>query len=106
MQEMTWSKAEKASARLAFERAHERECRALASEVGVMLSSFREPRDIWRVHDFLTERRKTTDEKYDYRYSVLVFVLARLLREGWLREKEIAALSEDKMERIRSIAAL
>jgi len=29
-----------------------------------------------------------TDEKYDYRYSVLLFVFARLLKEKWLKDTD------------------
>lgn len=58
---------------------------------------------MWELHDFLTQQRKATDEKYDYRYSVLIFVFARLIREGWLSEAELAGLGEDKLARIRSL---
>ena len=60
---------------------------------------------LWRIHDYLSGKRKEADEKYDYRYSVLVFVLGRLVREGWIKPEEIAGLSEDKLEKIRQIVA-
>lgn len=70
------------------------ELRKMASKAGT-------PEDIWQIHDFLTRQRRATDEKYDYRYSVLTFVIARLLKEGWLKEKELEGLQEDKIEKIR-----
>jgi len=60
-----------------------------------------EPEDLWRIHDFLTKERRRTDEKYDYRYSVLLFVFARLLHEGWIVETDLQGLAEDKIEVIR-----
>jgi hypothetical protein len=40
----------------------------------------KEEDDVWRLHDYLTKKRREIDGKYDYRYSVLIFVLGRLLR--------------------------
>jgi len=40
-------------------------------------------------------------KKYDYRYSVLIGVFARLLYEGWLSEQDLAGLSPEKLELIR-----
>lgn len=62
-----------------------------------MLRAASQPADLWRVHDFLTTQRDATDEKYDYRYSVLPFVFARLLKEGWLVEGDLEGLSADKV---------
>lgn len=64
------------------------------------------PEDIWELHDFLTEKRKEIDEKYDYRYSVLIFVFGRLLREGWIALDDLEGLDEDKITKIKSIADL
>jgi hypothetical protein len=81
VRDLQWSKAEKQTARKASE-----------------------PRDLWRIHDYLTEQRDRTDEKYDYRYSVLPFVFARLLKEGWLAEADLEGLGADKREIIRFLA--
>lgn len=99
-----WTKSEKAIARRAFEQAYQRECSALGNEVRRMANSIADPGGIWRLHDFLTRQRRAIDEKYDYRYSVLLFVFARLIGEGWLNEADLAGLSEDKLDRIRSLA--
>jgi hypothetical protein len=64
----------------------------------------KKPADLWQIHDYLTEQRKGTDEKYDYRYSRLIFVFARLLSEGWLKETELEWLQEDKIEKIKFLA--
>ena len=99
-----WSKPEKEIARRAYRAAYERECAAIAGEVRRMAAGIRTPPDMWQIHDYLTKKRKETDEKYDYRYSVLLWVFGRLIYDGWLREEDLAGLSPDKMQEIRQIA--
>ncbi len=101
MEHEKWTKSEKAIARRAFKQAYERECEAIADEARRLAEGIVGPEDMWQLHDFLTQQRGETDEKYDYRYSVLVFVFARLIGEGWLKEDEIAGLGEDKLRKIR-----
>jgi len=98
----TWSKGEKAIARRAYDQAYDRELTALADEVRRGAEQITEPHHIWALHDFLTRKRKEIDQKYDYRYSQLVFVFARLIRDGWLSEGELAGLGEDKLAKIRA----
>lgn len=104
MNEITWTPAEKKAARRAFDAAYERECRAIAEKLRRMIEDESDPRSIWRIHDYLSEQRRETDEKYDYRYSVLILVFSRLLKEGWLTEADLSDLHEDKIERIRALA--
>ena len=59
---------------------------------------------LWRLLEYLTKIREEMDEKYDYRYSVLPFVFARLIREGWITQEDLAGLSEEKLTEIRRIA--
>ena len=102
MHHETWSKSEKAIARRAYDQAHDRELAALADEVRRRAQRITEPRHIWALHDFLTRKRKEIDQKYDYRYSQLVFVFARLIRDGWLSEDELAGLAEERLAKIRA----
>ncbi len=104
--DIQWSGAEKAIARKAFENAYERECGEVLTELKKMTATASSPRDIWKIHDYLSEQRRNTDEKYDYRYSVLIFVFAKLISEGWLTEHELLGLREDKIEKIRIAARL
>ena len=99
-----WSKAEKAAAGRAFENAYERECSEIINKLRVMASEADESDDVWRVHDFLAEKRKEMDDKYDYRYSVLILVFARLLREGWITADDLEGLKQDKITRITELA--
>jgi len=104
MSEMKWSKHEKEIARRAYDAAYQRECAAIAEKVREMAAKADDRVALWRIHDYLSEKRKETDEKYDYRYSVLLLVFVRLVREGWIKPEEIAGLSDDKMRTIRGMA--
>ena len=104
LHDLKWSKSEKKIARLAFDAAYHKECDSIKSKLNTMIDGASVSRDIWHVHDYLTEQRELTDEKYDYRYSQLLFVLARLLGEGWLTEDDLEGLEDDKINAIRGIA--
>ena len=101
----SWSKTEKQAARRAFDLAYGRECEAMAAEIRRRATAITGPTDIWALHDFLTEQRRETDEKYDYRYSQLVLVFARLVVDGWLQMDELSGLAEEKLSRIEGIVA-
>ncbi|MGH9449396.1 MAG: hypothetical protein ACRD11_02545 [Terriglobia bacterium] len=106
MQNLTWFKPEKNAARKAYDLAYGRECEAIVAKVKEMISIASDPRDIWKVHDYLSKRRRETDEKYDYRYSVLLLVFARLCSEGWLTESDLSGLGADKRLKIKQILEL
>jgi photoprotection regulator FRP-like protein len=95
-------RAKKNIARRAYDQAHAPELTALADEVRRCAEQITEPQHIWALHDFLTQKRKEIDQKYDYRYSQLVFVFARLIRDEWLSEDELAGLGEEKLAKIRA----
>jgi hypothetical protein len=102
--EPTWSKSEKAIARTAFDAALKRELQDVMHKTKQTANQIKEPADIWELEDYLTERRKEIDRKYDYRYSQLTHVFGRLLYEGRVREEELRGLSDDKLKSIRSLA--
>ncbi len=92
--------------RRVFDTAYEKECGAILARLKAMVEAASSPRDIWRIHDYLSEQRRQTDLKYDYRYSVLIWVFARLLREGWLLEADLSGLDVEKIEKIKLAASL
>lgn len=106
MIEESWSKKEKAVARGAFENAYEKECKELIKQIQNRANEANNPNDIWRLHDFLTERIKEIEDKYDYRYSMLIFVFARLMKEGWIKIGDLEGLNEDKIAKIRYLAKI
>jgi hypothetical protein len=71
-----------------------------------MAGAMQEGADLWRLQDFLTNKRREIDRKYDYRYSQLIIVFGRLVHEGWLSLEELEGLHEDKLEKIRAILSL
>jgi hypothetical protein len=101
-----WSQAEKKTGRRAFEKALETQCTAITAEAKRMVANATTPFDIWRVHDYLSAQRRTVDRLYDYRYSVLLDVFSRLLRDGWLTEADLTGLRKEKIETIKVGAAL
>jgi hypothetical protein len=101
-----WSKSEKEVARQAFTVAYDRECKSIEEELRKRVTDLQNPEGLWAIHDYLTEKRRGIDKKYDYRYSVLPFVFARLLHEGWIKREDLTGLSEDKIETITSISTL
>lgn len=101
----SWSKSEKQAARRAYSLAYARECEAIAVEIRQRVADLRGEDEIWALHDYLTETRREVDEKYDYRYSQLILVFARLVAEGWLSLDELEGLAEEKIERIGGIVS-
>jgi hypothetical protein len=104
--DLKWSHGEKGIARKAYERALDREFQAVIRTAKEMAGKIEQPADLWDLESYLTESRREIDRKYDYRYSVLIEVFGRLVREGRLREEELRGLREDKLESIRSYARI
>jgi hypothetical protein len=102
--ELIWSRSEKAIARTAFDAALGRELREVIRQAKRMANGIQQSSDLWDLEQYLTQRRKEIDRKYDYRYSRLTDVLGRLLYENRLSEEELRGLNEDKLESIRSFA--
>jgi hypothetical protein len=105
MNDEKWSNGEKKAARRAFETAYERECAALIAELKEQCSSASGANDLWQIQESLAAARREADHKYDYRYSVLIWVFAGLMREGWLTEADLSGLKEDKIEEIKLLAS-
>ena len=101
-----WSKTEKAIARKAFDEAYDKECKVVVARVKDLMAHLPEPRAIWAIHDYLSQQRKENDEKYDYRYSVLPLVFARLIEEGWITLDNLQGLHEEKIRTIRTMLDL
>jgi hypothetical protein len=102
--EPIWSRSEKAIARKAFDAALKRELHEVMQETKKMASQINEPNDLWSLEQYLTERRKDINRKYDPRGSRLKDVLGRLLYENRLGEEDLRGLREEKMKSIRSFA--
>ena len=82
MAHSTWSAAEKKIARRVFEAAVDRELQALLAEFKAKATSIQDPTSIWPIRDWLDRRQREIDSEFDFRYSVLVSVFGRLVRDG------------------------
>src|SRR6266849_1381442 len=106
IEESAWSAAEKEAAKRAFDQAYQRKCADVEAQVKKMIANVSSPTDLWQIHDYLSEQRKTMERSFDYRYSVLLSFLGHLLREGWLTEADLAGLQEEKIQEIKRSASL
>lgn len=97
MLDLKWSDSEKKIARRAFDAALSRELSSFLARIKNSASQATTPDDIWALHDFLSEKREEINRKYDYRYSQLIYVFARLLKEKWLMKSDLEGLREDKL---------
>lgn len=101
MRDLRWSPKEKTIARRAFDRALHRELEATIQEARQMAARIKEPDELWELERHLTQRRKEIDAKYEFKYSVLLLVLADLVREARINPDELHGLGEDKLRIIR-----
>jgi hypothetical protein len=104
--EVSWSDLEQEVAQAAFQKAYEREINALIHQVRHNASQVSELEDIWRLHNFLSAKRHEIDGKYDYNYSVLIFVFAELIKQGWLHLEDLNGLDKDKIVKIGSLSRM
>jgi len=106
MRYFEWSNTEKILARKAYDRAYERECTKISEKVRGMLSRMEDPKEIWKIFDYLKKNRREMDSKYDYRYLILIIVFGKLMKEGLILDSDIDKLSQDKIDAIRRIASI
>ncbi len=95
------SSAEKALARRVFDAALESELSEVMTAFKAKASAVTAPSAMWELEEYLREKRRELNDKYDYRYSQLIWVFGRLIREGRIREEHLAGLSEEKLSHIR-----
>ena len=106
MRDLKWSPLEKTLARQVFEQALDAELKDTLAEFKARAAVASTPDEMWAVRGFLAERQDEIDEKYDYRYSRLILVFARLIREGRIREEQLDGLSGEKLEMINGLVSL
>ncbi len=99
-----WSEKEKKIARRAFDTAIERERTALLAEFRQKAADAKDFGDLWAIQEYLVERQRTLDARYDYRYSQLIVVFGMLVREKRVAEDELAGLAKEKLGAIRAFA--
>lgn len=98
--EAEWTDSEKKIARSAFDHAYEREIEALLKQVQEQASTVVDLGSLWQLHDFLSAKRYEVEGKYDFQYSVLLFIFAGLIKDGWLHLDELEGLDKDKLSKV------
>jgi hypothetical protein len=106
MHDLSWSKREKQIAHAAFERALARESAALLAEIKERALALTQLDDVWKLEHFIKQKRQAVAERYDFRYSVLLYVFADLIHAGFLEMEELDGLGEDKIARLSTMLAL
>ena len=101
-----WSETEKQIAHEALSTAYTRETEALITEINQKASAITEINDVWSLSDYLNTKRYDIDGKYDYRDSTPIFVLAKLIKEGWLHPDELAGLTPDKRAKVAALTRI
>ena len=99
-QDFKWKDSEKKIANRVYERAR-------LSELGELIRSFKteaaaiaDPDQLWNLIEEMKTRRYAFEQKYDYRYSVLITVFARLVGEGRISEIDLQGIDSEKINAI------
>lgn len=104
--ETQWSPQEEKIAKTAFDAAYHREVTSMTAEVKRQAKGATSPDELWKLHDFLSARRHDLDGKYDFRPSMLIFVFAQLIKEGWLDIQELEGLTADKIAKVNALTRM
>jgi hypothetical protein len=101
--QLEWSPREKKIARRAYDDALESALAKIMSEFKARAAVAAGPSDMWDVEAYLCRKRQEIDKTFDYRYSQLILVFARLIREGHMDESGLTGLSDEKLAAIRHL---
>ncbi len=101
-----WSDIEQKITHEALNKAYARETEALMVEIREKASQINQITDIWSLNDYLNAKRYDIDGKYDYRDATPIFILATLIKQGWLKPDELAGLTPDKQAKVAALARM
>ncbi|MGK7918648.1 MAG: hypothetical protein AB4080_01385 [Trichodesmium sp.] len=101
-----WSIREQKIAEAALEKAKEREINTLVTTVRQQAIAIKDFDQLWNLHDFLSARRYDLDGKYDSRNATVIFSLASLVKEGWLKITELEGLDKDKITKVSAMTRM
>ena len=104
MYNLRWTDEEKQLARKLFDSCHQAELEHTMAELKRRAADINTPEEMWKLLDDLNQSQREIQYKYgDYRYSQLILLFGRLVREGHLKMEQLEKLSEDKLVYIRRI---
>jgi hypothetical protein len=104
--DLQWSEQEQKITHEALQKAYTRETEALIAEIIQQANQITQISEVWSLHDYLSTKRYDIDGKYDDRDSTPIFVLAQLIKQGWLKVDELADLTPDKRSKILALAKM
>lgn len=105
MKEFVWTKEEKRSARLLFDKVVKENLTEILIQFKEMASQAESPEKMWQIEEFLGRKRREIDGKYNFRESRIVSLFGHLLEEKRISLEDIQELSEDKIDQIKMIAS-
>lgn len=103
MQHLKWSPREKKIARGAFDETIDSTLSQIIADFKAKAAAVVTSDDMWALEGYLRRKRREVEETFDYRYSQLPLVFARLISEGYMDEAQLSGLSDDKLATIRRI---
>lgn len=103
--ESQWTVQEISLVKAALAHAHSREVDAIIQVVRQRSSEITSLEDVWQLNDFLSARRFDLDGKYDdsENEEEILFVLAKLTKDGWLGAQDLAGLEASKLSKIAAL---
>ena len=106
MEHLKWSESEKRLSRRVYEVALDAELTEVMAEFKFKAIAVQTPEEMWALEAYLAQQRRDIQGKYDYRYSQLLFVFGRLVREGRVQIEQLQGFSEEKLSYIERIVSL
>ena len=106
MQDFAWTPKEKQLARQVFERAAVAEESELLEQIKTKAAELKSLEDLRALQLQIQDAEREYQQKYDYRYSQLISVFGRLVRERRISMDGLRGLSEEKLKYIERIASL
>ena len=100
------SATEEKIAKLALQKAYERETSALMNNIRARATSLEKIEDLWCLHDLLSTKRYEIEGKYIYNFSSIVFDFARLIKEKWLTIEDLQGLPSEMISKISALARM
>jgi hypothetical protein len=104
--EAQWTSSELAIAKTALANAYQREIEAIIQVVRERAHEVSAIDEVWQLNDFLSARRFDIDGKYDDREEEILFVLAKLTKDGWLRPQDLDGLEPAKRSKITALTRI
>jgi hypothetical protein len=102
--ESQWTVQERSLVKAALAIARSREVEAIIQVVRQQSGHLTTLDEVWQLHDFLSARRFDLDGKYgDDGDEEILFLLAKLTKDGWLTSQDLAGLEDAKLSKIKAL---